>query len=903
MTKLYYTADGNEVLGPVSQDELKRLVRSGQLGKESHFCIEGEEEWSVIGEVYPEWFIKTAPPPPNLGGKVKTSKSAQKTSEATYLETDAQFEAGATLIEKDEPTGRHASGDANESTRSKGGIDQIGEFRVIKPLEVSSGEADLYLVSREDEQYVLKLYRYGIKPKEELLAKIKDINARSVVRVYEFDTWERRAYEVQEYIPHGSLGDMVKMGGLAEPRCREVLRELAEALEDLHYVDILHRDIKPANILIRSLEPLDIVLSDFGISSVAELSLHQTSMSRTVGYSAPEALSGTISKASDWWSVGMVMLELMSGRRAFEGMSEAQVNLHLISRDVVVPGSIPVNWQRIIKGLLTRDYVKRWGVEQVKGWIEGREDIAIHYGEGDILRQADKSEGVKAGRAYQFEGVAYWYTQELAVVLGEAKNWADAVKHLERGYIQKWVENDVLDHSLANTLTDIRDDEELDKEEKLALCLMVMNKQMPLIYRGNVVNQVFLSQNLEVCRWVMKSRLPGWLTKIRGDDWLENLRDGNLCLSEMGSELLDLDLGLKLLLAEPESVMAEAATLRERFVSKEERLDFLFEKENLTREEAVILLSAKQQYFISKEEYENIRKKLDKFNELCSHFDIKDGEVLKTLEEYNKLLERGKTSDLYQAKKLIFETELTVSANIDQTESGAIDVKCLKKLEGHSKQVYSLAISADVRRIVSGSWDNTLRIWDMESGLCLYTMKEDIDPVGSVVISPDGRRIVSGSDNGTLRIWDMESGLCLKTLVGHTNHFLPVVISPDGRRIVSGSWDRTLRIWDMENGQCLKILEGHTAGIPTVVISTDGRRIVSGSRDKTLRIWDLENGQCLKILEGHTDGIPTVVISTDGRRIVSVSGDHTLRIWGFKMRVNSVEEALKFEYEIKTKED
>ncbi|CCM06543.1 uncharacterized protein FIBRA_08817 [Fibroporia radiculosa] len=204
-------------------------------------------------------------------------------------------------------------------------------------------------------------------------------------------------------------------------------------------------------------------------------------------------------------------------------------------------------------------------------------------------------------------------------------------------------------------------------------------------------------------------------------------------------------------------------------------------------------------------------------------------------------------------------------------------------LEGHAGPVISVAISQDGRHIASGSHDKTVRVWDMKTGQQLGSPLEGhTGPVSSVAISHDGRQIVSGSRDNTIRVWDMVTRQELGSpLEGHTGPVMSVAISYDGRRIISGSLDKTIRVWDMEAGQQLgSPLQEHTGGVWSVAISYDGRRIVSGSHDKTIRVWDMDTGKQLSSpLEGHTEPVGSVAISHDGRYIVSGSDDNTIRVW------------------------
>jgi eukaryotic-like serine/threonine-protein kinase len=208
--------------------------------------------------------------------------------------------------------------------------------------------------------------------------------------------------------------------------------------------------------------------------------------------------------------------------------------------------------------------------------------------------------------------------------------------------------------------------------------------------------------------------------------------------------------------------------------------------------------------------------------------------------------------------------------------------KELQTLKGHENWVTCLAVSPDGQRIISGSWDQTIKIWDVETGQELRTLRGHTKGIGSVAVSPDGQRIVSGSERGdqTIKIWDAESGEELRSLMGHKDNVRAIAFSPDGKQIISGSQDKTIKIWNAESGQELRTLTGHEKGVTSLSISPDGRRIVSGSEDKTVKIWDIESGEEVRTLTGHESWVLTVAISPDGQRIASGDGDNcTIKIW------------------------
>ena len=205
----------------------------------------------------------------------------------------------------------------------------------------------------------------------------------------------------------------------------------------------------------------------------------------------------------------------------------------------------------------------------------------------------------------------------------------------------------------------------------------------------------------------------------------------------------------------------------------------------------------------------------------------------------------------------------------------------LKTLEGHTYNVNSVAITPDGTKVVSGSSDKTVRIWDINTGELLKTLEGHTDIVGSVVVTCDGEKVVSGawSHDNTIRVWDLNTGDLICKFKGNAHRHESLVLTHDDKVLAPDAYYKTIKIWDLKTGELLKTLEGLTSTIESIAITPDGTKVVSGSDDKTIKIWDIETGELLKTLEGHTSTIESIAITPDGTKVVSGSDDKTIKIW------------------------
>jgi WD40 repeat protein len=139
--------------------------------------------------------------------------------------------------------------------------------------------------------------------------------------------------------------------------------------------------------------------------------------------------------------------------------------------------------------------------------------------------------------------------------------------------------------------------------------------------------------------------------------------------------------------------------------------------------------------------------------------------------------------------------------------------------------------------------------------------------------------IVTGSWDNTARVWNAATGQQIIVFSGHRNGLNAVTFSPDGSRAASASWDRTARVFDVRSGTELFALSGHNDAVYGIAFSPDGSLLATVSWDMTLRLWEADHGTQLAALTGHGDGLNGVTFTSDGQLIATASNDHTIRLW------------------------
>jgi len=247
-------------------------------------------------------------------------------------------------------------------------------YEVVQLLSTKGGEATVYLCRDHQanaREVVVKLYKQHFRPKREIVARLIGLKHEDIIQVFDFAEWGGRFYEVMEYARGGCVYEPGQR--LDENKITEILHVINNALHFCHVHNIVHRDVKPTNFFYRNADKTDVVLGDFGISSIMEEGeeLRATTGHKTPEFSAPELFRGKVHIKTDYYALGITLLALAKGQSPFAGWTdEAIMDAHTFSR-VQIPDSFSPRFRQLLRGLLTNAIDDRWGYEQVSRWLAG----------------------------------------------------------------------------------------------------------------------------------------------------------------------------------------------------------------------------------------------------------------------------------------------------------------------------------------------------------------------------------------------------------------------------------------------------------------------------------------------------------------------------------------------------
>ena len=362
----------------------------------------------------------------------KTQLNPEIRTASTVLNQEILKEAGAAAPPAPSSTILNPDLLVHESSQLQEGFLLDGRYRIEKHLDVISGEADLYLCTLNEEEFIAKIYKRKFAVKQEIIDALRNIDCPCIAELR--DTFSLNGYPV-EIIPY------YKNGSLQNSRCsfeelkEYIIPDINKALHELHRIGILHKDLKPANIM-RCDDGRHIALIDFGISSVLEKgrTVLITKTGMTPEYSAPETFKNVFLEESDYYSFGISLFELFCGYTPYAELSGEEIEQYVSVQRIPLPADMPRPLQDLISALTYYDITnrrakdnpnRRWTFEEVERWLSGEEQILP--GEGTEKKPVSP---------YIFLGKEYTSPGELAAAF--AANWDDGKKQLFRGLVTKY---------------------------------------------------------------------------------------------------------------------------------------------------------------------------------------------------------------------------------------------------------------------------------------------------------------------------------------------------------------------------------------------------------------------------------------------------------------------------------
>jgi len=234
-----------------------------------------------------------------------------------------------------------------------------------------------------------------------------------------------------------------------------------------------------------------------------------------------------------------------------------------------------------------------------------------------------------------------------------------------------------------------------------------------------------------------------------------------------------------------------------------------------------------------------------------------------------------------------------VSRDWEALITAASQIIASDPLSGHTDVVNSVTFSPDGRRLISASWDGTVRIWSVAERRELKALRTHKSRVNFAAYSPDARKIVTCGEDGTAQLFDAATVNPHVTLTGHTGGVMNCQFSPDGQRVITASRDKTARVWNAATGELILTLRGHSSEVTTASFSPDGKYILTSSCDlgnkvidRTSRLWDAQTGASLHTFpQAHRSGVMFAGFTARGDKVMTAGQDSTIKEWDLNSTV------------------
>lgn len=468
----------------------------------------------------------------------------------------------------------------------------IEGWSAIDQLESHSEAFETFIVERHGYRALLTFYLSDTHPDSTIYEVLKRLPKDYVPELLAYGEWQGRRYEIIDFIHQSNLLDLTSTLIDLE-MIRQIVKSIGRILCALTESGLRHGNLRPENILISHRAPLSLLLTGFQFSRLSTFDLDTTTQPNSALYTAPEVIAGGISVASDWWSLGMIILQLITNGQCFDGINEKAFRIHVVTRGISIPKGIDPALNLLLRGLLARDHDQRWQWKQVQSWLSGE----LVEAPSD-----NNSEEVRSGPALEFKDHSYICPKAYALTAAEAANWSQAKDLLMRGVVATWLEDCKVDSKIIAGVRLATSIDSIPEDFRHALALMWMNSSLPLIYQGEIVTSSWLLQNPIQGYEIITGSLVGHLRQMNRELHLCDLHD-RLERAREKARILEIELSEEsfrlLALASSRLNLERQWTIHRRLYpgSDHNGLNSLMDRQKITDEDLMILLGANLQQY------------------------------------------------------------------------------------------------------------------------------------------------------------------------------------------------------------------------------------------------------------------------------------------------------------------
>lgn len=440
------------------------------------------------------------------------------------------------------------------------------------------------------------LYQHGAEPDPAVHEVLRKLPPDHVPALLATGRYEDSIYEVSERIDGRTLQEAGYLAAGRPELLRVLITELAEALASLSQWGLRHRDLHPGNIRLRSLDPLDLVITGFGSARLSDFDLEAVAPLELTRYSAPEAIVGAVSAASDWWSLGMILLEQATEGRCFLNVNDQAFRLHVVTRGISLPDELPSDLRLLLRGLLARDPLSRWSSPEVRAWLAGEpvEAPPEHRGDGE---ETDAAPIMIAGQRYTRPAA-------FALAAAEASHWEEGRDLVLRGSVATWLDTIRAGGQRVAELRRVTADASIAADFRYGLALMVLNESLPLTMRGEIVTPNWLLTHPADGYVLITSEIMDHLDRMGRENWLVRMGLRVTAVRERAALLevaLDEDqLRVAVLASSRAALEAERDVLRRVYPDSDHSgLATILDRSQLSDEDLIVLVSAAKDQYVA----------------------------------------------------------------------------------------------------------------------------------------------------------------------------------------------------------------------------------------------------------------------------------------------------------------